>query len=61
MKDVGTGVSDGFNLNFSFAKSNPPKFYSIELAPQSLESSKQESDMDILEIFPGETYVHCNM
>lgn len=61
MKDKGTGISDGFSLNACFVNPNgdsAPQMYNIEVCPNK---KGDESKVDVFEVKPGDTYVHCNM
>lgn len=59
LKNKGYGIADGFNLNIHFANQIGPKVvYSIEVGPD--QNGTGESQLDILEVPVGDSYVHCN-
>jgi len=58
LKDVGTGTSDGFSMNFVYYQEHaPPVLQNIEVAPNP---HQLESRIDAHSLKLGESYAHCN-
>lgn len=58
LRDVGTGTSDGFSVNFIYCQpGTEPILENIEVAPNS---EVLESRLDVHTLEFGESYAHCN-
>lgn len=54
----GYGVTDGIGINLGIKTASGSSLYSIEVGPNPLKND--ESAVDVHEIKPNESYLHCN-
>ena len=59
LRDTGTGTSDGFSLNITFAKQEgSPVMHNVEVGPST--EDKTESELSVLTLSHGDFHAHCN-
>lgn len=60
LRDKGSGAADGFSVNMTFLQQEGNRlFHNAEVGP-SLPSGAVESQLSILTVGPGESFVHTN-